>query len=116
MKKTCMNCENYHGCMTDDSDSGYHFHNYCSQWNIILKADESEIFQLLGLADELGINISDLFPIWDDIESGIAECYMFTETSRSDPIDDSVFESRHQANLAIEKKLRDLLDAKIEEL
>lgn len=111
MKKTCMNCDRFHGCLESSSKDGYHVHYFCDRWNKVLEHDLSEIFQLLTEADMLGIDVSDIYPIWDDLETGMAECYLFEEGDLDKVMDDSWYESHHQENMVKLTKLRALINA-----
>lgn len=92
MKKTCMNCVYYYSCLGDPS-SEFHIHDYCSAWK-----------QEIGMRykSELNKTLEDLsygtnyFPIYDDIETGDAYCYMFQ--SKNPVTDDSVFENNKNEN------------------
>lgn len=108
MLKTCMNCSHYHGCLGCE---GYHIHNFCDKWNVVLKHDHSELHRLLDLAVEEGIDVSEFYPLWDDLESGIAECHLFVPTSNP-AFDDKWFEDHRREYLEKLAKIKALIDAK----
>lgn len=107
MLKTCMNCSHYHGCLGCED---YHIHNFCDEWNVVLEHDRSELHRLLDLAVEEGIDVSEFYPLWDDLEEGLCECHMFTPTSNP-MFDDKWFEDHHKENLEKLEKIKALIDA-----
>lgn len=76
-----------------------------------LKTDLTEIHQLLKLADSLGIDVSGIFPVWDNIEEGVSECYMFNPVQNPEH-DDEWFKEHHKQNLVKLVKLQSLIDDK----
>ena len=83
MLKTCLNCS-YFVPILEKPNSFYHIHNYCSLWDktfanlqksfitSFLDGNYSELEKLKEVNPELNICICD------DIECGLANCYMFT--------------------------------------
>lgn len=65
MLKTCMNCAHY--CTVCDANNpNMHWHNFCSLWGKIL--DETKYWPE---------DLIEFGSVWDDFETGVAECYMF---------------------------------------
>ena len=86
MKKTCMNCSHFHGCLSEEAPSYYHIHNYCDAWD---KTNTCPMHSLINsflsyfpcsiTADELKeAGLEDL-GVCDDNETGEACCYRFEE-------------------------------------
>lgn len=83
MLKTCLNCSHFVPIL-EKPNSFYHIHNYCSLWDKTLPnlqksfitsfLDDSyrELEKLKEANPEINICICD------DIECGLANCYMFT--------------------------------------
>ena len=114
MLKTCMNCSHYHGYLGEEEPSQYHIHDYCDFWQRVLKNDLSELHTLLMIAENLKIDTSEFYPLWDDLEEGISECYMFVPTD-TPPYKDSWYRKHHKENLVKLVKLQALVDAKMSE-
>ena len=67
MLKTCYNCSHYH-TVCDSENTEIHWHDFCSQWGKIL--DNFVYWNNYDLS-EYGI-------VYDDMETGLASCYMFS--------------------------------------
>ena len=116
MKKTCMNCNHYHGCLAEE-DTYYHIHDYCDAWKISNEHPEYSIiseFLKSGVYDVSKDELPDglTLEIYDDNETGEASCYRFNPINapcwQSDSWYDYNFE--HNKKLAIyilEKILRE---------
>ena len=89
MKKTCMNCRNYHAVLKSN-DSQYHIHDWCEQWKTALNA--------YALADKMGYAC----PYNSDLETGEAFCYMFepadTASYPDEWFDKNKVENEHNKN------------------
>ena len=84
MKKTCMNCKNYHAVLANDADN-YHIHDWCDQWQTVLNA--------YALADKMEYDC----PFNSDLETGDAYCYMF-EAAEAPSYLDEWFEKNKTEN------------------
>ena len=99
MKRTCLNCSHYHGCLREP-DSQYHIHDYCDAMDRTMKSPMlSPICSFLDsyFADAL-LTSADSQGAFDDIESGVAGCYRF------DPVDkscDDQMKERFESNRAL---------------
>ena len=85
MKKTCFNCKYFHSCLTEEDPSQYHIHNYCEVFEKILPFNmDSEVNKFLenhwrtmckaSIGCDYGVN--------DDLETGEAYCWLFTESDK----------------------------------
>ena len=109
MKKTCMNCAFFSGCLADES-SGHHIHNFCFAWRTELtNLFKSEINTITN-------NLCDLTGkvcMYDDVETGDAYCYLFAPTN---PYNKNVyFDSNKKENIktmlsCIDELLEDYVD------
>ena len=100
MIKTCLNCRYFKSCLSD-STSYYHIHNYCSLWDrtfpnlqksfvtSFLDDHYNDLLKLNEKNPELNICICD------DIECGLANCYMFTP---KEEYDDTTIKNRFRHN------------------
>lgn len=100
MLKTCLNCS-YFVPILEEPNSFYHIHNYCSLWNktfanlqksfisSFLNDNYRELKKLKEANPELNICICD------DIECGLANCYMFTP---NDTYEDTKIKDRFEHN------------------
>lgn len=84
MKKTCENCIHFSGCLVDNS-SERHIHNFCHMWKLVLENPPKSL--LTRLLEEFQYDTERMLkskktllnpPLFDDIECGIASCYMFS--------------------------------------
>ena len=64
MKRTCMNCKNYHATLSSNEET-FHIHDWCEQWKTVLNT--------YALADKMNYE----HPFYSDLETGEAFCYMF---------------------------------------
>jgi len=110
MKKTCYNCEYFHGCL-GEGDSYYHIHDYCEKFNMVLEKDfEIEVNRFL---DDHWVDMEEANPehggVYNDFETGEAGCWMFAEADEKTP--DVIFEDRKRHNrlLAI-KTIKHMLE------
>ena len=78
MRKTCQNCFHFHSCLSEEN-SWYHIHNYCDKHGKTLGfLMEHPLTRFLDShwLDMCEAN-SDHDGIYDDIECGLAGCYLF---------------------------------------
>ena len=106
MKKTCYNCVHYHGCLSEESPSQYHIHDYCDKFNMVLMNNfESEVNHFLDLHWRTmhEATADSNYSVNDDFETGEAVCWMFDETANEPFWPDERFESnkKHNRELAI---------------
>ena len=106
MKKTCMNCIYYCGCLSDDS-SNYHIHDYCKRFGESLSNFvSSELNRDLG---EL-CNYTSQLIIYNDVEIGDACCYMFQP--KNPMVSDELFNRNKVYNIeTLLKCIDELLNA-----
>lgn len=103
MKKTCMNCVYFHGCLSDEG-SNYHIHNYCDQ----LGRSIGNIFKSpLNKDLEVVSGFIDYFPLCDDIETGDAYCYLFEATNPT--YNEEYFKKNKETNRETLKKCINML-------
>ena len=76
-KACCLNCEYYHPCL-GEADSFYHLHDFCGVWEIsnpyLYKHPLNSFLETHYLDVE---EANGVFCVWDDVECGLASCYMF---------------------------------------
>ena len=101
IKKTCMNCWHFHGCLSEEEPSYYHIHDYCDKLNMVLNKNmESEVNAFLDdhwqdkedACKKVGIEDTC---VNDDFETGEAYCWMFAEAITPTTID---LEANRKAN------------------
>ena len=100
MKKTCINCAYYHGCLSEAEPSQYHIHNYCDKWNCVIEKDmESEINSFLeDYWDDL-VWKEDEYGVSTDFETGEAVCWMYYPNEKEDSfLTDERLEKNRLAN------------------
>lgn len=86
MLKTCANCNFYHATLSEGSSSHFHIHDYCEKFGKLEKFINSseELFFLNWYQSTyeqykfLGF-IEDEFPLYNDIETGSSNCWLFKE-------------------------------------
>ncbi len=78
MKKTCINCVYYHGCLGEE-ENFYHIHDYCAAWD---RTNTCPTYSLINsfLADYDTTGIC----IFDDNETGESGCYRFSPVEKQD--------------------------------
>lgn len=81
MKKTCYNCEHFHGCLGEEG-SRFHIHDYCDQLGQCISYDNamssevsSVIHRYIDTYNKAYITARDT--VSDDLETGEAVCWMF---------------------------------------
>lgn len=106
MKKTCMNCKYFHGCLSDEG-ANYHVHDYCEKLGqVIGNIYKSDLNRDLDFITQG----TDYFAMCDDIETGDAYCYLFKETNPA--YSDVYFDKNINLNKEIFRKC---LDMKLED-
>lgn len=110
MKKTCMNCTYFSGCLADES-SGLHIHNYCFAWR-------KELTNLYK--SDLNFVVNDLCDLtnkvcmYDDLETGDAYCYRFTPANPYNK--DEFFDNNKKENIkTLLKCIDELLEDYVED-
>lgn len=108
MKKTCFNCTYFWGEIHNPNNEGDHEHNFCAlygcflnEWLEYIDLQYADPMDIHNISKENGL--SGL--IFDDLETGIANCYMFSPAEDS-PISDEWFDKHKESN----DKLRELLN------
>lgn len=101
MKKTCMNCRHFHGCLGEET-FGYHIHDYCDAWD---RTNTCPMHSLINefldyipctlTAEELEAEGLD-FGTCDDNETGEAVCYRFEPAPEQ--FDDEFFKKNFEEN------------------
>ena len=87
MIKTCNNCKNFVATITTlhDGKEVYHDHQYCSAWGTTIPYH-------IYLDDTL----DTIDVLWDDIECGIAKCWLFEPADA--PYDEEEMRNRCLSN------------------
>lgn len=95
MLKTCYNCSHYY-TVCDSENTDCHWHDFCSQWGKIL--DNFVYWDDYDLS-KYGI-------VYDDMETGLASCYMFSPLDK--PFrDDEWFNKNREHNEKLQKAFED---------
>ena len=86
MIHTCLNCIHYCATLCDPQDSSYHIHNWCKCRQALINT--------YALADRY--EYKSIYH--DDLETGLACCYLF-EPKDKPTFPDAWFEKNRQKNL-----------------
>lgn len=106
MKKTCLNCRHFHGCLSE-ANSSYHMHNYCDRLNVSLSSNlTAEVGRFLRdywhVISEMPSD-SPSSALYDDFETGDACCWLFEPTDESDGgvLQDATMDANKDSNVEL---------------
>ena len=86
MRKTCQNCIHYHSCLSEEGRTYFHIHNYCDKYKVtlgLLMKHRLTSFLNTYWLDMCEAN-SNNDCVYDDIECGLASCYLFMAKDEED--------------------------------
>lgn len=112
MKKTCFNCTHFWGEIHNPNDEGDHEHNFCALHGCFL--NEWHEYNDLAYADPIDLhtitNTEGLDGlVYDDLETGIANCYMFSPVDKP-RFEDEWFDKHKENNDRLRKLLNEVED------
>lgn len=105
MLKTCANCRFYHSTLSE-SGSHFHIHNYCDKFGKLetFLYSSQELSFLKWYEDTyrqynfLGFTHDDA-PIYDDVETGSAVCWLFKAKDKTSDDEDANMLDYKKSNL-----------------
>ena len=101
MKKTCFNCEHFWNTITDRNK---HLHYFCEAHKTLLANSKYYPVPSEELWEKVGIDF-----YYDDMETGVAECYLFEPSTNEERIlPDSWYEKNKEHNDAILLRIAEL--------